>query len=650
VFGVEAVESLRPGRAGGETIIARNPETGETVERRKIDPGSPIQGSDARAEEDEFVRTSTGQTVGQQVTALEPPFSFRELETLVQRNSILPLLIDAMEVNADGTGWDIEPADLMHPTLGGEGGGLQRRGPGDADFDPDDAELNEEIEPEELEKRKRAVEAFFDEPWPQTSFLPIRRRLRRDLETVGNAYMECLFNAADELVFCRRLDPKSMRLIKLQDEDKVERALEVDRDGERVEITASVRERRFVQIVGGKHIYFAELGAARDLDKESGEWSEGGPAKDGDRLDFDKRATQVVHFKLKDDVATPYGLPRWISNAPSIVGSRLAEEFNLEFFDAGGVPPLLIIVSGGRMAAKAEQSLRQHFMASGPDRHQAAVMEAFATEGDVDTASKVEVQVERFGSEQQRDSMFEGYIEKSERRVQRAFRLPDLFTGQGERTNFATAFASMLVAEAQVFQTERAEFDEVVNLKILPRLRWGEQFVFKSRPLSVRDVTQQLAALSIVLGAGIADAESVLENVNTVTGLALRPAGEEDDQAGAGGGGSRIDGGRPGDARGRGPRTRARSDGAPALKLGAEVELAALARSVAEYLEAGAVGGDEWLEVRAKLDALRGEEVRVFRQKLATVLYPALKYDPMGAEELATGVLAILGLGRDRPA
>ena len=78
------------------------------------------------------------------------------------------------------------------------------------------------------------------------------------------------------------------------------------------------------------------------------------------------------------------------------------------------------------------------------------------------------VTVERFGADRQQDSMFEKYDERCEERVRRSFRMPPIFVGQSKDYNFATAFASYTVAEAQVFKPERDEFDEMISMKLLP--------------------------------------------------------------------------------------------------------------------------------------------------------------------------------------
>ncbi len=359
----------------------------------------------------------------------------------------------------------------------------------------------------------------------------------------------------------------------------------------------------------------------------------------------------MIWFTNKPDVDTPYGLPRWISNAPSVVGAREAEEFNLQYFASGGVPPLLIIVSGGRMAEEAEKLLTQHFMSNGPNRHNAAIMEAYATGGDIDSPQNVKVTVERFGSERMTDSMFENYMERCDLRIRRSFRLPEIFLGIAGDVSFATAFASYTVAEAQVFRPERDEFDEKINLLLMPELAGGKKFKYHSLPLAVRDVAQQLKGLELL--AEKITSESMVEAVSIITDLTVRtrdgikdmddieleaarldvanakvtvttPAGDADQKPLSGNN-------RKGLPSGSEP---VRTDAKKLTGIGALAEDATRA-----LLERNA--GD-LARVRAEVAALPALDHHTFSTILAAALFPEMHHDPDGARELAACTFAIL--------
>lgn len=392
---------------------------------------------------------------------LEPPFPPRKLAALVQQNNALSPLITAMEVNIDGTGYDV--------------------------LANDPSEDQEESQKETID----GILDFFKEIYPGESFTTVRRQLRRDQEGVGNAYLEVLRTVGGKIAFARPLEAVTMRLVRL--DEPVDVTVKVTRFGQEDNVTFSRRERRFVQKVANKTVYFKEFGATRDLDKETGKWAE-----EGQTLPVERRATEIIHFYIQKDVNSPYGIPRWISQIPSVLGSRKAEEMNLEFFDAGGLPPALITVMGGELTDPVRKQLEAYLSGKGSSRHRAAIVEAISTTGSLDGkgSSNVRIGVERFGDSQTKDSLFESYDSKCEVRVRTAFRLGPLFVGRTESYNFATAFASYTVAEAQVFEPERQEFDEIINNTIMKEV--APEYKLMSRALTITDVNKQLEALGMV--------------------------------------------------------------------------------------------------------------------------------------------------------
>ena len=266
-------------------------------------------------------------------------------------------------------------------------------------------------------------------------------------------------------------------------------------------------------------MYFKEFGSTRDLHKKTAVW-----AKDGQRLQAAQRATEIIHFTVIPDAHTPYGVPRWIMQTPSVLGSRKAEEFNLDFFDNGGVPPVMIVLQGGVLQAATRQAIQQ--MNSGPaaKNNRVQVLEVEPTGGGLNqsTPPQARVTVERFGADRQKDGMFETYDEKCEERVRRAFRLPQMFLGQSKDYNFATAFASYTVAEAQVFKPERDMFDEIISLKLLTAMGY-DGYRLRSRPLVIEDATLKLQGIEVVMGMGDqVEPSDVVTEVNNITGTKLK--------------------------------------------------------------------------------------------------------------------------------
>lgn len=391
-------------------------------------------------------RDARFKTLHGEATAITPPFEPVQLRWLCDHNSILRPSVEIYVKNIAGTGSDFVSEDEEELTPGQE---LQRD----------------------------MLQQFVDEPWPDTTLILERKKQTRDKEETGNSYFEVLRSLDGKLKGLRRLDPLDMRFVELDAPVPVKRT--VMRDGKEETLTFDKRERRFVMCLTSpigpgsqeqasgaspNFIYFKEMGSSRDLDKTTGKW-----AKEGEKLAANLRANEVLHIGTGIlDSQTPYHLPRWISNIPSVYASRNAEDFNNNVFQAGGVPPGIIFIHGGSVAEELEQELSRKLADQKRGKHQLIVVEVHG-EGDVDSPNKVGITVERFGAPDE-DASFQSLGTDADAKVRRSFQLPGIFYGEADSYSFATAFASVVATEGQVFSPERQDFDSVFNLRILPEL------------------------------------------------------------------------------------------------------------------------------------------------------------------------------------
>lgn len=437
--------------------------------------------------EDEYQNLYIGASRDQGL--IQPPYFLRTLDRLTQENNALSPAIEAMVTNCDGTGYDFENDD---------------KGEDDADDEEDDANID-------------SLKDFFREPWPGMSFLTLRKLLRRDLERVGNAYIEVIRNPADEIVFIRHVDAKMMRLVKLDDPVAVPQT--VMRMGKPATVKVATRERRYTQDVNGiSLVYFKEFGASRDINKNTGLW-----APQGGKLAANLRGSEIIHFINVPDAHTPYGVPRWITQLPSILGSRRAEEYNLDFFESGGIPPVLLLLQGGALTKLTKEALQQKTSGGATKLNRVQVVEVEPNSGSFENQAMTRVTVEKFGDTRTTDSMFQKYDDKCEINVRRAFRLPPIFVGAAQDYTFASAFASYTVAEAQVFGPERDEFDEVISMRLIPAL--GAQFKgykLRSKPLSISDPTLVLQGLQVAIETNVVNDSDVLKEINIACGTNLK--------------------------------------------------------------------------------------------------------------------------------
>ena len=414
---------------------------------------------------------------------LQPPYHPASLVVMTHENNTLNQCIAAMVVNIEETGFKI---------------------------------VNKVTKEEGIDEEANHLREFFEKPCMDMSFLDVRKKIRRDLESLGYAYCEVVRAANGDIVFINPLDSKLVRLVRRTPDDLAPVIHKINRFGTEYTYKLLKSQRRYVQVIGTKLRYFKEFGAERHVNVHSGEWDDNTPVRGRDLLD--NRATEIIEFKIQEDIYTPYGVPRWVNQFPSALGSRMAEELNLDYFKSGGLPPAMVLVQGGALSEQSRKDLTAYLGAKAKHKLRAVLAEVFSTSGDINTAGNVKVTVERFGAERQKDSLFENYDSRSTQRIRTAFRLPPMFIGLNEDYTYSTARISYILAEAQVFNPERQEFDSVINNTLMAAL--SDKYIFQSNQMTVNDVEGQIEALGMALPTS--EPSTWIQEVNRVTHLNLK--------------------------------------------------------------------------------------------------------------------------------
>lgn len=544
--------------------------------------------------EDQFDTLYFSET-NQQGIALMPPYNPTKLKQIAHENNTLLQCVQCMEVNVDGTGYVVTPRN------------------------PDDSSNA---------KEEDTLESFFDTPFPNETWISIRRKIRNDLETTGNAYLEVLRTLDGTIAMLRYQETDFMRLCRLSEPRLVDKT--VIRAGKPVTLKLWMRERAFVQIIGMRKVYYREFGASRGLNSSTGVWADGS-------LPMDVSATEIIHFKASPGVGTPYGIPRWENNLPAALGSRKAEILNLEYFDTGGLPPAIVLVEGGILAEEVATALKAYLSGTASSKQRAVVVEALSNTGTLDSAGQIRIRVERFGASAS-DALFMKYDVSTQDRMRLSFRLPPLFLGDTVGHNFATAEASYLLAENQVFAPERDAFDAMVDRMVL-RSMGMETMTVKSKPISIRDVTQQLAAMGMV--KDIVDGENLVHSVNTAVDLELKYKEPEPVPSTLPGapkpGQPAAQPGQPAPGADKNPPQGNGKDGEQKLSVDDLVEhvlrLQGLSDEAPEYSDS---------DVAQLLKSLEPEDLMVFRQKLSEKTYGPVVKNAKGLMDLTGCVAAFL--------
>lgn len=439
--------------------------------------------------------------------ALDPAYDPEMLALIFEHSNSLRQNIDSFTTNIDGFGhrfdpvFDLEAADvdvrIAHAMVE------------EAERSEDDEEVDPPVPDqgaiEAMKKkiargmRKERVKLghFFEFCCADQSFVTLRRWTRQDLEVMGNAYWEVLRNGAGEIAQFVYVPGFTMRLLPLdQQATTLKRKVRVSELAFE-DVEYNVRLRRYVQVVEGKACFFKEFGDPRLISAESGMAYE--------TLDKMREAeanavpaTEVLHFKIHSP-RTPYGVPRWIGNLLAVIGSRQAEEVNFNYFENKSVPPLAILISGGRMTESSVKRVTDYVEANIKGKrnfHKMLVLEAEGPGGDNNSANaaRMKVDIKPLTSAQQSDALFQNYDERNIDKVGQSFRLPRMLRGDIRDFNRSTAEAALTFAEVQVFEPERQEFDFIVNRKILHTM--GIRFW---RFVSLAPVLRDAASMSEII-------------------------------------------------------------------------------------------------------------------------------------------------------
>lgn len=456
--------------------------------------------------------------------ALEPPYSPEALCRLFENSNALRPNIDSYATNIDGFGYRLEPVFNLDSEDGrrrlataarmrarkGAGGPA----PGSDNFGENGApeltadQIREALGTvaDEMLAERQQLDRFFENCCLDRSFVKTRRMTRQDLEIMGNAYWEVIRNARGDIAQLAYLPGFTIRLLPAG--PPVVADMKVRSDDLAFEVMKRrKRFRLFIQLVDQVVMFFKELGDKRIVSARTGMVFESAAAMREAEGEAAIEATEILHFKVESP-ASSYGVPRWIGALLAVMGSRQSEEVNFLYFENKSVPPLALLVSGGRLTDESVKRIEDHIETNIKGRqnfHRVLVLEAEPAVGAApgDLSSRMRIQIQPLTSAQQSDALFQKYDERNADKVGGSFRLPRLLRGDIRDFNRSTAMAALNFAEMQVFQPEREDFDWIMNNMLLRDMGvrfW--RFVSRSPvtrdPVAMSEIIRNLANANVL--------------------------------------------------------------------------------------------------------------------------------------------------------
>jgi PBSX family phage portal protein len=266
------------------------------------------------------------------------------------------------------------------------------------------------------------------------------------------------------------------------------------------------RFRRFIQVVEMTRVFFKEFGDPRTISSKTGKEYRSPDELQAQEPDI-QQATEVLHFRIYSPT-TPYGVPRWIGNLFNVLGATSADEVNFLYFENKSVPPLALLVSGGRVSQDSVKYLEDFIETEIKGKrnfHKILIIEAESTSGDSPdglATGKMKIELKPLTNAQNQDGLFQKYDERAYDKIGMSFRLPRLIRGDVRDFNRATAESALEFAETQVFGPERTEFDFQINRIVLGSLGI-RYFKFQSNAVLLRDPKVLALIIAELTKAGV---------------------------------------------------------------------------------------------------------------------------------------------------
>ena len=417
--------------------------------------GQSIDIAASRAEVDQSFSSVRG--VRQIIT---PPYNLHNLALLKNQSTELPQNVEAMTTNVVGFGYTLKERPMP--------------------------EVIREKLKAEIELERFMIEAKLQAVHPVLSLTKLRKRSLHDKHLVGNGYLELIENKKGELVAMNHVAGHSVYLAGKESKPimiDVPR-IRPDKNFEIEMVPMWYRFRRFVQkLQNSRVIWFKEAGDPRPMDKDTGAYgTEEKPVPEG------HLATHLIHDRVYHPL-TPYGVPLWIGNTLSVLGSRASDEINFNTMQSNAIPSAMVIVEGGQLTEGSIERM-QEFVEEQIQRSNNyssfLLLEAEASEEGGLTPGNFKIRVEPMKQLQQADELFQVYDRNNRDKIRQSFRLPPIFVGRADDYSRATADTSRDVADEQVFDPERQEVDHFMDRFVL--LRWGTRFhTFRSKTPNITD-------------------------------------------------------------------------------------------------------------------------------------------------------------------
>ena len=383
----------------------------------------------------------------------------------------------------------------------------------------------EERHSKEAKDEYDRIGSFLNNISPDMTLTEVRSKSRWDFEVTGNRAFEVIRDNAGRIIMFDHIPASTVRMTK---RSRVPVDIEVtlpdpDKAGGTITRTIPRYFRLFMQwSYLGERIYFKEFGDPRIIDPKTGQ--------EDPNLPTSEQATEI-YYDSQYIPGQVYGLPRWLGALPAILGSKEAELVNLNFFRDNAIPAMAVMVSNGALTNESFDKLEEYFLAIKGEKSMNRIILLEATSDDAGGSTEhsqpaPKITMQPLISDRQQEGLFQGYDQNNQQKVRSSFRLPPIYVGRAEDYTRASAVASMLIAENQVFIPERSAFDFMMNNKILSTHNI-KYWTFRSIGAPITDGDTITKMVGTMAEQGALTPNSIIKLANQFLNVSLDPVKDE---------------------------------------------------------------------------------------------------------------------------
>ena len=330
---------------------------------------------------------------------ITPPYNMYELANFYDTSFANHAAIDAKVENIVGLGYrfDITDSTSLRFEL--------------AD-DPDKVKRARK----RIERMKIELRDWLESLNDDDSFTKIMEKVFTDVQATGNGFIEVGRNVEGQIGYIGHIPATTVRVRRLHD--------------------------GFLQIIGQKVVYFRNFGA-----------------KNPNPVTNDSRPNEIIHIKEYSPLNTFYGVPDIVSALPSLMGDKLAAQYNIDYFENKAVPRYIITLKGAQLSGDSEDKMFR-FLQTGLKSQSHRTL-YIPLPGDTDQ-NKVEFKMEPIENGVQ-DGSFKEYRKANRDDILIAHQVPISKLGGGDDGSIAAALSQDRTFKEQVARPAQGHLEKVIN-------------------------------------------------------------------------------------------------------------------------------------------------------------------------------------------